>query len=356
MSTDTNRERTSDRKDAIAPFRPEIVVLGPGGYKGFLELGALLHLEKEHFLSDVQTYVGVSVGAVVGLLLVSGYSVVDIIAEAVETNLFQDVSHLNFEEIKTNTGLISNDSIKAKLSQMVTKKFGFVPTLNQLYMATGLVLVTVSMNIDTNTPEYFSKETEPALSCIDSVLLSMNIPFLFYKMRYKGCVFIDGAFGNPYPVDLYDDGKRDILGIYIETEDESASPISYLYRILNSSIHQIKDRIRRSSSSRCRHLVLKSHIIDVTGITVDIKAKSDMIMAGHRTAENFVRQLSAPPVTKKDDPEEEDIVIILGAKVASDVYPGLRHDTGAKIQPQGDTGGVAKTGILDAIRNSTNEV
>ena len=116
----------------------------------------------------------------------------------------------------------------------------------------------------------------------------MNIPFLFYKMKYKGNVYIDGAFGNPYPVDQYDDGKTNILGLYIETEYTGSSNLTYLFKILTSSIHEIRRRIQGTSSTRCRHLVFPSSIVDVTGITIDATAKSQMVLTGHQYAEKFM--------------------------------------------------------------------
>ena len=58
--------------------------------------------------------------------------------------------------MKVNSGLISNTHINLKLSELIKNKYGFIPTLKQLYMATGIQLVCVTMNIDTHTPEYHS--------------------------------------------------------------------------------------------------------------------------------------------------------------------------------------------------------
>ena len=294
---------------------PDVIVIGPGGCKGFLELGALLYLEKNSLLRNVKIYSGVSVGAVIGLLITAGYSITDIISEALQTNLFQDISHINFSDMKLNSGLISNEHISHKLSQLVRNKYGFIPTLKQLYMATGIKLVSVTMNIDTHIPEYLSHETDPDLSCVEAVLLSMNIPFLFYKMKYKGNVYIDGAFGNPYPIDQYDDGKSNILGLYIETQYIGSSNLTYLFKVLTSSIHEIRRRIQKASSSRCRHLIFPSNIIDVTGITVDTATKSQMVLMGHQHAMKFMTS------------EEPDEVIIIDPVDSSgshiEIIPGM---------------------------------
>src|SRR6056297_3123288 len=90
-------------------WTPELIVLGPGGVKGFLELGSLLVLEKWGWLDNVHTFVGVSVGAIISLLLICGYKVSEIIAEAADANIFQDMSTVRFSDIKGNVGLVSNE-------------------------------------------------------------------------------------------------------------------------------------------------------------------------------------------------------------------------------------------------------
>ena len=286
------------QQDLPVSWQPTVLVLGPGGAKGFLELGALLVLEREHILEGIQHYVGVSVGAVIALLLVAGYTVTEIISEAIDTNLFHDISCINLSEAKANSGLISNRPVKDKLVSRLEAKFGFVPTLSRLYTATGLKLTCVTMNLDKDRAEYISKETDPSLSCVDAVMLSMNIPLLFYKIKHmregKHCVYIDGAFGNPYPVDQYDDGETDILGISIvgsrsiNSVSVDSSVLLYLYKIIDSSMVHTRRKIKEMSSSRCRHLELLTPTLDTTGLTLDMRAKSAMVLQGYRTAEKFL--------------------------------------------------------------------
>ncbi len=284
-----------EKNEPERSWRPTVLVLGPGGTKGFLELGALLIFEKERFLTSIRNYVGVSVGAIISVLLVAGYSVTEIITDAMDVNLFQDISSINLNEIKDNVGLLSNRAVKEKLVTLLENKFGFVPTLHQFYMATGLTLTCVSLNLDDERTEYISWETEPTISAVDAVLLSMNIPLLFYQLRYKGNLYIDGAFGNPYPVDEYDDGKTNILGICITELKENSSvdltKVRYIYKILVSAITQNRKRIRSSTSERCKHLELTSPTLDGIGLLVDIQMKSRMVFIGYNEAIKFIKRL-----------------------------------------------------------------
>ena len=278
-------------------WRPTVIVLGPGGIKGFLELGALLLLEKEGYLQTVRKYSGVSVGAILSLLLVAGYTVAEIINDALEVDLMQDFSSLSINNAQANAGLTSNRPVKERLTLRVRKKFGMIPTLGQLYMATGIFWEAVSLNLDKNRAEYHNKDTDPTLSCVDAALMSANIPLFFYRLEYKKCVHIDGAFANPYPVDRHDDGHEDVLGIYITTDrPETHVPVAssfllYLYRIIDASMTQIRKRIHASSSPKCKHLELFTDVIDTTGFTVSTESKVRLITDGYRSAKNFLQDM-----------------------------------------------------------------
>lgn len=290
-------------------WMPEVLVLGPGGMKGFLELGALLVLEKEKILDNINRYIGVSVGAIIALHLLIGFKVDEIISIALDTSIFEDITNIDPKSIKKNGGIISNHHIRDILISNIKKKLGFIPTMKQLYSVTQCNLVCVTMNIDKDEVEYISHETEPSLSCIDAVLMSMNIPLLFYKIKFRDSIYIDGAFGNPYPIDYYDDGKTNILGIYIKSKvpdnikSVDDSNIWYIYKILFSSMNQNREIIMKRSSDKCRHLELLSSTVDTSGITLDHKAKADMISCGYHDAYKFLAELRGQKPTEMNSDE-----------------------------------------------------
>ena len=294
-------------------WKPEVIVLGPGGMKGFLEIGALIKLSETGMLDRVNTYIGCSVGAIISLLMVAGFNPMEIIMEAMNTQIFRDILNISLSELQTKKeqfGLISTTKVRDQLTKKLVEKFGFVPTLKQLYIATGMTLITVSVNLDKDRTEYFSWKTEPDISAVEATVLSMNIPFLFYKITYKGDVYIDGAFGNPYPVDICDDGETDILGISITTKHPymvdatDTNNLRYIYKVLNASITQLKKRIEKNCTSKCKHLALYSPSMDTTGLTFDEDTKSEMIKIGYNLATGFIEQL-----------EGEEIILVTSEEV-----------------------------------------
>ena len=285
-------------------WKPDILVLGSGGGKGYLQLGALLNLETNNIIDNVIAYVGCSVGAVIGLLLVAGYDVQEIIEEVTAIELFLDIYHVSLKDSRLNEGLISNQSIHDLLCRMLREKFGFVPTLHQLYQATGKVFTTVTVNITHPRVEYMSHETEPGISSVEAVMLSMNIPFLFYRLRYKSCTYIDGAYGDPYPINIYDDGNYNILGISTPSVLDVGLPnnstsLQYALQVLNWPINQLRRMNIRTASNHCKHLELYSDIEDAIGITFTDDQKAKMMLEGYDKSVEFINSLKNQRLDKE---------------------------------------------------------
>ena len=150
----------------------------------------------------------------------------------------------------------------------------------------------------------------------------MNIPFFFQKIRYNGYTYIDGAFGNPYPVDYFDDGKTKILGISITTSKNTKSiysgrnyettetdNIRYTYKVLNASITQLKKKIFQNCSNQCKHLILNSPTMDTTGLSLSHNNKIQMLKLGYDTAKRFVqKEFLHVQVNKSNEDSYIDII------------------------------------------------
>jgi predicted acylesterase/phospholipase RssA len=176
-------------------------------------------------------------------------------------------------------------------------------------MITGKAFITVTLNTTDEKTEILTPFTHPDMSSVDATIFSMNIPFLFYQLVYEGKIYVDGAFANPYPVNYFDDGKTNILGIFMKNKeddiimkaknnilhkiDDSQSLIpfgSYFMKIIQSLINQKRNDILRNCSDKCRHVCLTSLPISMLG-KIDVKDKASMIVEGFDEGKKFLQQL-----------------------------------------------------------------
>lgn len=282
---------------------PDTLVLGPGGLKGFMILGALYHLNSIRYLDQIRTICGCSVGSIIGLLYVIGYSPIEILEFGIDINIYDDHS-LDLKKIIEQHG-IGNQHMRTKLSTLIRNKYGFIPSMSQIYELTGVRFIAVALNISKGIVEYFD-ETYLELSCLDAVLMSSNIPGIFQKMSYKGCKYYDGIFANPYPVDYLDDGFRNILGIYIENDFEEVDNrrgeiISEAKQFYAATINARVQEILTKCSRKCLHIPLRG--IE-TGLLISDEDKGRLFSKGIEEAKSQIPisiSISPKPIITKGD-------------------------------------------------------
>ena len=294
-------------------WKPDVVMAGPGGSRGFLEIGALKRFfEEKNFLSNVKVWAGVSVGAAISLLIVSGYSIKDIIDICININILDDILSIKLDTVAEKLGLIKLKTIEDKLISCVSSKFGFIPSMKQIYILTSLELSFATFNFDKMRPEFLDKETTPDLSCVEAAMMSMSIPFLLQPRKYRGDLYIDGAIGASYPVSNYDKNGKKVLGMYICSNDElhnfNEKPIKFLYRLIQSSMKILRDMEIKYSSENVKHVILKTTFKDTTGLTINEEGRQNMIESGYKIADSFLKINSDPEKYSVNIEENEEIL------------------------------------------------
>ena len=261
---------------------PRVIVIGHGGIKAFKILGFLCPVEDFGLLQYIDTYCGVSIGAVISLLIVCGYEVRDIIGFGTKLDIFREL--INFDS-KT---FASNEPLRKLLINLVVNKFGNVPTLYSLYMMTGKALITTTLNITDEISVMQGPFTHPDISCVDAVMFSMNIPFHFYQLTYQGKTYVDGTLANSYPTDYFDDNNTNILGIYTKvrtTQDNTLT--NYYVKIINCMTDRHRNNVVSQSSDKCKHISLEA----VLSQEESIVTKAEMLVEGYKIGNTFLSSL-----------------------------------------------------------------
>jgi len=265
-----------DNLESVTDLTPEILVVGPGGNKGFLFLGAIKYLIEEEFIEFIHTFVGCSVGSILSLLLVIEYPIDKITKLSFDTELVNEISLNSFV---SNGGFSNSNHIINKLKVILYEKYECIPTFEELYQVTGKELSIVTYNLTHHKVECFNYKTTPNVKCLDAIKLSINMPLVYEKVKYNDCTYIDGAMGNPYPVDLYDNGKNVILGLYLDTVEKECdiNIIPYIYNIIIAPIKIIRSMIIKNSSNKCVHIGLIYNMDSENIYSSGLKNKDNII-------------------------------------------------------------------------------
>src|SRR5690606_3829395 len=124
--------------------------------------------------------------------------------------------------------------------------------------------------------------------CLDVVMCSINIPIIFYEMQHNGKKYIDGAFGNPYPVDYFDNGEHNVLGIFMKSTAHDDNISDYLSTIVDSILYQRVSDIIQKSSDKCRHIILETHCSGFIGYNLTSHDKTEMLIFGHKKGKEYI--------------------------------------------------------------------
>ena len=218
----------------------DAIVISGGGLKGLCSLGAIQYeYEKSTYdYKHVQIFAGTSIGAILSLLLICGYSPIEAFIEISKIDDFFDIQNDNIKvdlwDFLKLMGLMSINGLMKKVEDIVKNKLGYIPTLNQLKEDTGKTLVVAVTNVTKMRSEYYTYKTKPNLSCIDAVKFSCNLPFIFQRLRYNDSYMVDGGVIDNFPVSYIDNGKLKILGIVSNESNSVKTKLNfydYFYRL-----------------------------------------------------------------------------------------------------------------------------
>lgn len=270
-------------------WSPNVLLLGSGGVKGFLTIGSLMFFEKTKLLKNIKKIVGISIGSVIGLFYVVGCSITEILEISLMTQLSEVMTNIDIVNIMRTNGLVSHDIFRKKMNDKVTEKFGFVPTLQQLHMMTGYEFEVVVSNLDNDEAEYFNHQTQPNLSCVEAVLMSMSIPLLFQTYMYNNHIYMDGAICDPFPIHRYPKDKVFAIMLKSTHDDPKESFYNYLAKVIQTLT---STKLRSIEVPRhCKILNLEYKVNDTIGMKITFEKRVDMVLLGYLRAYQFYTKL-----------------------------------------------------------------
>lgn len=217
------------------------LVLSSGAAGGYNLLGALhAFYTKSSCCKHIQYYAGSSVGSAICLLLSIGYTP-DEIFSCLCTNDINKLftQHIHLHSITHEYGIISSHAFRDYIKKLVIDKLGFNPTFKELEDKIGKTFICTAWNLSRNKNKgiYFSPKTTPSIYCVDAVMCSCCLPFIFTKAEIDGELYVDGS--------LFDRCPSKYLNEYIS---EELLP-GYKILVLNLSTKESKD------SDKCKNMI-----------------------------------------------------------------------------------------------------
>lgn len=270
----------------------DTVVLSSGGFKGYCQLGSLTRFAIGDHLSGVSHWVGVSIGSVLSLLILCGYTTMDIYQldlHVLKTWLLE----IKLSDVQTNQGLLRATRMREFLSDMVSAKTGMKdPSFADFHRYTKGVKLTVVSCVLRNVASsifFHSVDTHPEERVLDAVIASCCIPFVMDRVVIDGETHVDGGLGCPFPIEHVDDGIQQVLGIYVESINDISSTIGYLMAIMDIAKRTDFERQKKACGKNVTILEITCKEIN----PLDYRCQRDeLFLDGWKVANDAIESMS----------------------------------------------------------------
>jgi len=269
----------------------DVILLSGGGIKGIGELGVLhYHHEKGRLdLEHAKEYVASSVGSLICLLMVCGYTPMEIFTKAyTTTNFFKPSDVNNIWDVFSKYGIMSIQPLIDIVEEMVKRKFNKLPTLLELKELTGKTLTVAAVNVTKTRVEYFNYETRPTLGAVEAVKISCNLPIIFHRISYAGNYWVDGGLIDSFPYEAVKNTTGNILGVVVmgtDTEERKDTFINYLYTLLTITINAMTQLRTKNLGKNVTLIKMVFNNASILNLTMSSTKKMDMFMKGYHNAQ-----------------------------------------------------------------------
>lgn len=142
------------------------------------------------------------------------------------------LSKYNIKSFMSNYGLIDHSQIRETLVSICEGEPTFSDLKKNLYVA--------AFNVNLGRTEYFSKQTNPDMSVIDAVCMSISVPFIFSSFKYNGFNYVDGGTMECVPVPPFFGRKpEDVLIVKIVSDIPICEDITNVKEYLGCLIRSV---------------------------------------------------------------------------------------------------------------------
>jgi len=288
-------------------------VLDSGGIRGIGTIGALNHMESKGFTWN--NIAGTSVGALIGALLVSGYTARDL--KHITVNMdFMEL--LNKEGIQKSTfvgramnffkfnGVYSGDFIEKWIDDMLKVKG--INTFSDLMNNGTCRLKIIASDITEKRKVTFPDDLYSygfSLSNFrvsKAIRMSISIPFFFKPIRFihgNGLSYIvDGGVCCAYPISIFDNcDNKDIIptigfkfdNIEISnTKQGKSDPLSFLFDIADT-MNKKDSKEWMTNKNIDRTILIPTLGISSTDFNLSKEKTLKLYKSGYRSAEKFIK-------------------------------------------------------------------
>lgn len=180
------------------------LVFSGGSTRAIAFIGSVRLLQERGDVPYLRKVCGSSAGALISLMLVTGYDADEMQEWATEKLTKMGANQIELDDILDMyfaMGIDKGERLTAFLGEVLFQRFGCHDmSFRDLYDKTKKHLIVCVSNVTKSVPEYLSHETTPELSVVTAVRASMCLPVFFAPVVIHGMLYADGGLFENLPL------------------------------------------------------------------------------------------------------------------------------------------------------------
>ncbi|MGM9993744.1 MAG: patatin-like phospholipase family protein [Candidatus Avigastranaerophilus sp.] len=273
-------------------------IFGGGGIRGICYIGVVKALQELNI--EIDAIAGSSVGAVFSSFYAIGYSPDEIkkIMYEFSLNMFRDININIFSpDISMSKGEIFLDWLREKIERKFydkNYKKGENKPVTFFDIDKNLQILTVDLN--TNTPYIFSKETTPDVEIAFAIRASASLPGLMKPVNFNDAILVDGDLIKSWPAwkvyNTLNNPDSRILEFRIEgsrINSDLKNPQDYVNSLINTIWYLSTENIfdLYSENDRYDYIIIDTKDIILFDFNLDTEIKNGLIEKGYNETKNY---------------------------------------------------------------------
>tara|TARA_B100000795_G_scaffold136703_1_gene102096 strand:+ start:652 stop:1494 length:843 start_codon:yes stop_codon:yes gene_type:complete len=221
------------------------LVLSAAGINGYIFLGGIKYLMEKNLLDNLENILGTSVGSILGLLYILGFTIDEIIelATKISPDTIFNITGKNVISFISDYGIDNGEKIIKIIKIICEKKVGNSNiTFQELYNIKNITFTVSALNVNKKSLVYFSHKNYPNLEVYKAIRMSTSIPIIFKPYIFEDQYFVDGGVIDPCSLDFFKNTKETLVFMISSKKNIKIKNITdYLTELVFSPIEKVID-------------------------------------------------------------------------------------------------------------------
>jgi NTE family protein len=288
-NTDIIKIKNTDKIIKIIP--KDILVFSGGAIKGIAFIGVLKALEIKGILKQIKIYAATSVGTIIMMMCLLGYSP-DNMFDIIKSFDLEKIKNLSFGNLLSSYGLDNGNKIEYVIKRLiVAKNYKENINLKEFFDSTNKEFILVTTCLNTMEACYISYKTHPNLELYKAVRMSTCVPILYTPIKLGKYLYIDGGCIDNYPIHMFKDRISRVIGACLMETYECTQDIENLETCIISIISCLMKGVNYQSIKGYEENTIQ---IDVKAVNIikyglSLKEKKTMFNIGFNKTLSFLK-------------------------------------------------------------------